>query len=439
MQRIKHWPRSLRGIAAGTALCLGSPAAAQQPGAEPTVTRDQAVARALERSPAMAQASQQVENAEVGRRTAYGAFLPTLSASSGASLRSSERFDPATDRIVSGSNDSYNASLSAGYDLFTGGQRFAELDRSRADLSAAEARREDQRFQVKLQTEQLFFAALREGELLEVAGARLRQAEESLEMTRRQARVGLATTSDTLRARLEMVNARQAVLQAETATRAARFALGRQVGADRPVIPLPPSDLEPTPLPLTEEELLAAAEASSPAVRAAAAASGAAGAAASAARTAYLPVLRLSSGYGWANQDPSFGGGSTSWSLSLSASLPIFNGFQREATIARAEQSRNVAQLQEEDARLAAREEADGALRALATAETAIDIAEEAVRVAEEDLRVVRERYRVGVATALDVVTSQIALDQARVNLVGSRYDYVMARARLEAILGTEL
>ena len=439
MKRIKHWPRSLRGIAAGTALCLGSPAAAQQPGAEPTVTRDQAVARALERSPAMAQASQQVENAEVGRRTAYGAFLPTLSASSGASLRSSARFDPATDRIVSGSNDSYNASLSAGYDLFTGGRRFAELDRSRADLSTAEARREDQRFQVKLQTEQLFFAALREGELLEVAGARLGQAEESLEMTRRQARVGLATTSDTLRARLEMVNARQAVLQAETATRAARFALGRQVGADRPVIPLPPSDLEPTPLPLTEEELLAAAEASSPAVRAAAAASGAAGAAASAARTAYLPVLRLSSGYGWANQDPSFGGGSTSWSLSLSASLPIFNGFQREATIARAEQSRNVAQLQEEDARLAAREEADGALRALATAETAIDIAEEAVRVAEEDLRVVRERYRVGVATALDVVTSQIALDQARVNLVGSRYDYVMARARLEAILGTEL
>ena len=65
MKRIKHWPRSLRGIAAGMALCLGSPAAAQQPGAEPTVTRDQAVARALARSPAMAQASQQVENAEV--------------------------------------------------------------------------------------------------------------------------------------------------------------------------------------------------------------------------------------------------------------------------------------------------------------------------------------------------------------------------------------
>jgi outer membrane protein TolC len=432
--------RSLRLIAAAAGLSLALPAAAQQADPAPApITLDEAVGRALARSPALAQADAQVENAATGRRTAYGAFLPSLSASSGASLRSTERFDPGTDRIVSGSSDSYNAGVSAGYDLFTGGRRFAELDRSGADLRAAEARRDDQRFQVTLQTKQLFFAALRQGELLEVAGSRLRQAEESLDMTRRQARVGLATTSDTLRARLEMVNARQAVLTAETQTRAARFALARQVGEEQPVAPTPPADLEPTPLPLSYEQVLETAELNSPAVIAAEAATGAAGAAFSSARTAYLPTLRLSSGYSWANEAASFGGGNTSWSLSLSGSLPIFNGFQREATIARAEQSRNVAQRQEDDARLAARAEADGALRTLATAGTAIEIAAEAVAVAEEDLRVVRERYRVGVATVLDVVTSQIALDQSRVNLVGARYDYVMARAELEAILGREL
>ena len=53
---------------------------------------------------------------------------------------------------------------------------------------------------------------------------------------------------------------------------------------------------------------------------------------------------------------------------------------------------------------------------------------------AEEDLRVVLERYRVGVATILDVVTSQIAFDQARVNLVGARYDLVTAKAELAAL-----
>ena len=59
--------------------------------------------------------------------------------------------------------------------------------------------------------------------------------------------------------------------------------------------------------------------------------------------------------------------------------------------------------------------------------------------VAEEDLRITRERYRLSVAIILDVVTSQIALDQARVNLVTSRYDYVIAKAQLEAVVGRTL
>ena len=427
-------------IAAGAVAFQATPLAAQLvDGTQETITLDEAMAMALVRSPTMAQSERQVENAATDRTTAVGAFLPSLSVSSGASLRSQDRFDAATDRIVSGSADSYNAGVSTSLALFSGGRRFADLDRSRADLLAAQAQRDDQRFQVTLQTKRFFFTALRQGELLDVANSRLSQAVESLDLTRRQAQVGMATRSDTLRARLEMVNARQAVLEAETAARSARFALARQVGADQPVIPVAPDDLEPEPLPISEEQVLELAEQAAPSVRAAVASTGAAAASYLAARAGYLPTLRLSSGYNWANTSASFAGGSSSWSLSLSGSYAIFNGFQREAAVARADESRTVARLQEEDARLAARQAADGALRTLATAETAIDIAQEAVALADEDLRAIRERYRVGVATAFDVVTSQIALDQARVNLVGSRYDYVTAKAELEAVLGREL
>ena len=404
-----------------------------------TITLSEALAKALVRSPTMAQSDLQVENAATDRTAAVGAFLPSLSVSSGASLRSQDRFDATTDRIVSGSSDSYNAGVSTSLALFSGGRRFAELDRSRADLVAAQAQRDEQRFQVTLQTKRFFFTALRQGELLDVANARLSQAVESLDLTRRQAQVGMATRSDTLRARLEMVNSRQTVLEAETATRSARFALARQVGGDQPVIPVAPESLEPEPLPISDKQVLQLAEEAAPSVRAAAASTSGASASYSAARSGYLPTLRLSSGYNWANTSASFGGGSSSWSLSLSGTYAIFNGFQRETAIARADESRTVARLQEEDARLAARQAADGAVRTLATAALAIEIAQEAVALADEDLRAIRERYRVGVATAIDVVTSQIALDQARVNLVGSRYDYVTARAELEAVLGREL
>lgn len=403
------------------------------------VTLDEAVARALQRSPTIMQGRAGVSGAEQSRRTAYGSFLPTVSARSGASLSSSTRFDEDTNRLVSGSSDSYTAGLSASYDLFTGGRKFAELRASRADVAAARARLEDQEFGVALQTENLFFSALRQEDLLGVARSRLGRAEEGLEFVRRQVRVGAATRSDTLRSRLELVNARQAVLEAETGTRTARFALGRQVGSPGPVIPVRPDDLDPEPLPLGYDEILDLAESASPAVRAAEASTMAAGAGLSAARTAYMPSIGISGGYNWSNQTASFSDGRTSWSTGLSVSYPIFNGFQRESQIQRAADQVRVADYQAEDARLLARQEADAAYQTLRTAEEAIAIAREAVVVAEEDLRVVQQRYELGVATILEVITSQVALDEAAANRVTARYDYLLAKAELEAILGREL
>lgn len=387
----------------------------------------------------MAQQEQSVGNAAANRRQAWGAFLPGLSVSSGASVRSQSQFDPTTQRIVQGSADSYNAGLSASLTVFDGGRMFSNLTAAGADFRAAEARREDARNQVTLQTKQLFFAALRQSDLLEVARERVRQAEESLGMTRTRQQVGTATSSDTLRARLELINAQQAVLNAEVATRAAEFALGRQIGESGPVTPASPGDLSPTPLGLTEEEILVIAEAESPSVIAATEARVSAAKDISIAKAAYLPSLSLSSGYSWANQESSLSGGTTSWSVSFRASLPLFNGFSREGQVDRAQFAQRLALLQEDDARLGARQEADGALQNVVTAERAIQIAEEGLAVAEEDLRVVRERYRVGVATILELVTSQISVVGASVDVVVARYDYVLARAELEAVLGREL
>ncbi len=403
------------------------------------IALDDAIQRALVRSPAMAQQEQAVAIAESSQQQAWGSFLPSLSASSSGSLRSASRFDPATDRLVTGSSDSYSAGLSASYTVYAGGRRFADLSQSRASTRAAEARREDQRFQVTLQTKNLFFQALRQADLEAVQESRLSQAQQNLEMVRRRTQVGRATVSDSLRARLDLVNAQQALLQAQTATRAARFALGRQIGEGRPVIPQRPPSLDPTPLNLTEDEVLMLAESSSPSVLAAQESSVAADAAVRAAKTAYLPSISLSSGYDWANQAASLSNGTTSWSLGLRASYPIFNGFQRESAVDRARFSQTLVRLQEDDTRLAAREEADAALQQVRTSELAIAIAEEAVAVAQEDLRVVRQRYDLSAATILDVIISQAAADQAAADAVTSRYDYILARAQLEAVLGREL
>jgi outer membrane protein len=429
-----------RIIFLGAALALGGPLTAQDTGLiDPDATKitlDDALDRALRRSPQVAQSEQTVLNAYEARRTTVGSFLPSLSTSSSMSVRPASRFDETLQEIVSGSANSYSAGLNSGVTLFRGGQRFSDFRRNTKDIEAAEARREDQRFAVGLQTKQFFFTALEQEELLEVAESRLDQALQSLELTRSRFVGQEATASDTLRARLEFVNSRQAVLTAESNLRAGRFALGRQIGLSEPVIPVSPGNLDPSPLPMSEEEMIQLAENGSPSVIAAEASRLSAEASLSSAKAAWLPSFSANGSYNWSNQQFGFDGGRTSWGIGFSMSYPLFNGFNRESSIARAGNAYQVARLQDDDARLAARQQVDGALRALETAERAIAIAQEAVVVAEEDLRITRIRYRENVAIILDVVTSQIALDQARVDLVRSRFNYVIARAQLEAVLG---
>lgn len=407
--------------------------------AQQTLTLDEAVARSLRVHPSMAQSQAGLENAGVSHRAAWGSFLPSLSLSSGASTNSSQRFDAATQRTVTGASQSYNAGVSLSYSVFNGGQRFADMDRARADIASAEADLENQRFAVVLQTKDLYFGALRQADLLEVARASVERAEESLANTRRRTELGSGTRSDTLRARLEVTNAMQSVLQAEAATRAARFALGRQVGLPEPVVPELPEGLEPSPLPISEQEIVVIAEELSPAVRSARAAARAASAAAGSSRSSRFPSLRLSSGYSWANSQAALDGGRASWNVRLSGSYNVFDGFNRDQSIARAENQERVAFVQEEDARRGVRAQVDGALFALRTSEQAIALAIQAREVAEEDLRVVQQRYDLSAATILDLITSQIALVEAESGLVTARYDYMVARAELEAILGREL
>lgn len=400
---------------------------------------EQAVERAMLHSPQLAQTQAGVINAGSTRLRAWGSFLPTVSMSSGASVNSENRFDPATQRTVTGSSDSYSAGVSANYQLFQGGRKYAELGRTRAAELEAEARLLTQRHSVVLRTGTLFVNALRQADLVAVAEASVARAEESLAIARARIRVGGATRSDTLRTRLELANARQSLLQSRNQLRAARFALGRQVGVSGPVLPVAPDNLDPAPLALSEAEIVALAESRSPAVRVAEAAASVAKSSLASARSSYLPSLSASSSYSWQNQEPSLDGGNRSWSFRLNGSYQLFDGFAREQSVGQASEGRRVARLTEEDARRGVRQDVDAALRTLETQEEAIAIAVEAREVAVEDLRLNRVLYDNDAAPILDVITSQVALDQAEANLVAARYDYALARAELESIIGREL
>src|SRR5690606_23605596 len=149
---------------------------------------------------------------------------------------------------------------------------------------------------------------------------------------------------------------------------------------------------------------------------------------------AYAPTLRLTGGYDWFSFD--FPPNEQSWNLRLTASMPLFNNFGREAAVQRANANRRVAEARARDTQIAVRAAVDAAASEVRAAERRVTIADRAVELAREDLRVQEERYQIGAATILDLQTSQVALTDAEIAAVRTRQDLGTAVAELEAVLG---
>ena len=395
---------------------------------------DVVIQRALAMSPVTAQAQAAVSDAQSERRVASGEFLPNLTANAGW-LNSNISSVPYAGALPSSSS----VGLASGLDLFTGGRRTADRARARADLDAALAANVSQRYQVTYTAESAFYETLRGADLVDVGRVSVAQAEQSLRYATDRVRAGTTTRSDELRAQLELTTSRQLLVAALDTQQTAAYALGRLVGTAGPVAGRRPASLAPRALAVGDSEIIRLAVDASPAVQTAQAQQRANEASLRATRTQYVPDLRLTAGYSWANQSPIVTAVRPGWTILLGTTYPIFDGFHREDDISRADAASDVARVTALDAVREARAEAARLLSGLRYAEQNIALANEAVQSAEEDLRVQNERYRAGIATELDQLTSELASTQAQIGLVAARYNYQLTRAQLEALVGRSL
>jgi len=427
---------------------------AQAPGAPPqSMTLDEVVAAAVAHSPQMVQGQGGVREAAAAQRAAKGSFLPSVTLSTGASLLGNTRAGgatvagaPAGAAAISSTASSYNAGVSASMDVFDGGKRVAELARTRANATAADANLQQQQYSVTLAAKNDFFDVLRSDELVKAAQAEAQRAGEALSAAQDRLKAGAATRSDVLRAQLAVTQAQQALSQAQSQGTTARYTLGRAVGYDGPVLPAAGVSLEPRPLALTTAQLDSLVTTRAPAVQAAAAAVRASSASISSAKSAYLPQLSVGAGYDWTHGQsgslsPTTGAlsGNTSWDLRAAVTLPVFDGFQRDQAVTQARVAADEARATLDDQRRGQRVALQQDLAALENTRNQITLGEQAVQSAQEDLRVQQERYRMGASTMLDVITSQSALTQAEQSLVNARYDYQVARATIESLAGRAL
>jgi outer membrane protein TolC len=424
------------------AVLTASSLAAQEQ--RPTVTLEEAIRLAERVQPTVIQAQGGVRNADAQLRAAYGQYLPSLTASTSAGNSFSEgqsRTDPVTGQILSGnsSSTSVSAGVSASVDLFTGFRRGADIRAARATGNAADATLLDARFQSKLNTTQEFLNALYSGQLVTVREAGVRRAEEQLKISVAKLASGSATRSDSLRSLVTLGTARLQLVSAQATQAQAEANLGRLIGVEMRVTAVDDSSFYQTVSAIDTLALRAEAESRSPRVQSSEASRAAARASLSAARSTYWPTLSLSGNYNYNGSNRNDYDLFQNRSVNLQLTWPIFNRFTRERNVRTQESNLDVAEANAADARRQIQASLTTQLALLDAARLRIEITQISVRAAEEDLRVQQERYRLGAATIVELLTSQETLAQAEVDAVNARFDYLRAKAQIEALIGRPL
>lgn len=432
-------PGSARRWLTRVALALATlpgPAAAQQV----DMTLAEAVRRALEVQPAIVQARGDLRNARAGQRSANGAFMPTIGVGGSSNNASAARYNTSTGQIVAApSNTSFSGSLAVSLDLFDGLRRFGNRSAAAATLDAADAGLVNQRYQVTAATAQIFFTALADEDLVRVAEAQLQRAKQNLQISLNRFAVGAILRSDTLTATVDLGTAQLTLLQAQGNLATANANLGRQVGVDGPVRAVRDSALAPLP---DTTALRAQVLDTSPQIRQAEAQARVARARVRVARAEYWPTLSASYSNGYSGLEAPWTSTQSyvnNWTLRFSVNWTLFNGFAREGEQVSASVDRDVAEAHAADLRRQLNALFTQQVSALFTASAQIGFADANVAAAAEAHRVQQDRYRLGAGTLLDLLTSETNLTEAQVTQVQARFDYLTARAQLEALVGHPL
>jgi len=422
--------------------------AAQQAGAQNgadsarTMSLQSAVALAQKNSPLAVNARGQVRSTRAAVRSAYAAFLPTL-----AVQATNTQNSPAgvvvdsTGHVFSGKWQN-SQGFSTGLELFDGLSRLYQIRANKAQVTAARANEVTQTFQIALLVSQQYFAVLAAKESESAAQAELEQAQQQLAVSRAKVLAQTVTKSDSLRAIIQVGTARLALLQARNDLQTANATLTRLVGEPYKVTANAADTAGGPTVDVDSAKLVQLAD-NSPAVQQAQAQQVAATAQYRASHAPYFPNISVAYNRSRYHSDSSFnfanGGYNYSGTLRFTVSYPLFNGLTREQDVVNAQVAEQNAAAEAQDAVLLAQQNLVSYIGTLRTTQEQIGIQLVSVAAAEEDLRVQQQRYQLGASILLDVLTSQTQLTQARLALIQARYNYRVAKAQLEALIGQTL
>ncbi|HEY1764207.1 MAG TPA: TolC family protein [Opitutaceae bacterium] len=335
----------------------------------------------------------------------------------------------------------WNVSLKATQNLFAGGGIRSAVRNARFNRDAAAVDLQTAIDTALLDVRTKFYNVILTREKIRVQEENIELYEHQLEDTKNQFTTGTVSNFEVLRARVFLANAQPALITARNDHRIAIEQLRQSLGVPASTaFPEVTGDLNFEAATFDPAAAVAAAHDHRPELRRLGKLKDAAEESIKNARSVYYPTLQAFAGYQWDNftfATSDFGSvGANGWLFGLQSSWAIFDGRATDGRVRQAKSLLEQARLNTSSEELEIDVEVRQSLSSFQESEELVNASKQTVAQAEEALRLANAKYHAGSATQLDVLTSQVALTQAKTDQLTANYNYLVALANVRKAIG---
>ena len=390
-----------------------SNSSAQQP-----LTLEQCVSLAGENNPKLIQRETAIEQARVGLMDAHSSYYPSLSLSSGYSYSQAGR---------------YSTNVGVSYPVYQGGSIRAGVKISRARIKIAEENYRLAEDEVILAVKGAFFRILQKQEQIALAENILKRRKEDLVLIKLRYNAGRESSPAVMEAEASLLQAEYDKKQAEEELTLARIELNLLLGRSRRAevsIQHEDGDIEFPSL----NRLIEEAKTQRPDMRSQRVNTDVLEAQVTQAKSSYFPKISLSSSYGLRGSELFDQEGD--WSMGISLSLPIFQGFSRkakvkESTLALKEHKARIAELEQQ-----IEEEVEQAYSDWELAGKVIEVNDKTLQAAREMYQLTKLQYEQGLTSYFFLQQKESDLANTENRYVNALYNLRLSVARLQKAWG---
>lgn len=408
---------------------------------EQLLTVEQCVEMALKQSPDMVKAKSSLTIAGAGLQTSVSGVLPHISASSSYGQSGpATTYDAFYNAIEGGKNESYRTSLSASQSVVNLSQ-WADIVGSIRSRQAAKSSYQQSVAALVYNVKSAYYTLVKLQKALEVAEASVKQSEEQSKQAKLMFQLGSISQADMLKIQVRLMQSKVDLLTAQSALLSGRQTLANILGLSGEArvsseLAFPDTTKQAFVIETMDDKAVE----SNPAYLSARRNYQAKRSDAWSAYLSKLPYLSFSYTYGYSDSMQFTNNDSWNahdyWSATLALNWNIFDG---TASMARIRQARAQARSAEADmisARQAVYSDLKQAQLGMQTARETVSLVGDLLQQAGEDYRLTNEKYKLGSASVLDLLTSQLTYNQAQQQATNALCEYYLAEARIAKAIG---